>query len=261
MHPVIHRILALALLLSCLASVVCARAEAPDDFCGIWAADGITMEIWREGREMQCRAVLMDDSGEVDVWAFTSCMYDDDDAILYGMGVTRTRERFDGLWGSLEELSWSMNDLSFAALTLSEDILTFDDEHLDAPVVLTRMNLDDAGARGEALAFLGLWTGESAALRVEDHGVCYLFTVTVPFDEKTDHRWTYTCLYSPNDKRMTSASVSPLRIITHEADGGTTEVEEDHQEGQAAFAFAEDGRLLWTRAAGGETVAFERNAD
>lgn len=249
----LYRILAVGLLLVCLG--IGARAEGANDFCGIWVAEGVTVEIWIEDGEAQCRAVFLKDGGEAIIWAYSPCWYSQEDHALECPGVTRTRERLDGLWNTLEELDWSINDMCFSGFELSGDGLVFTDELLDGPIILAR--LSEADARSEALAYLGLWTDGTSEVRAEDHGVCYLFTVTTPVDAVTDHRWTYTCLYDPDTGRMMSVSVSPRRIITHEADGGTVEIEEDDDAGEAAFTLEEGGQLIVSGLTGNR-VTFER---
>ena len=248
-----YRILAFILLLGCLP--LWARAESLDDFLGMWSADGVVVEIWNENSDARCRAVFTDGDGNADVWDYDGCLYDQDETLLQCMGVTRTRERLDPIWGVLEELSWSMNDMCFSGFAVSEDSLIFTDEALDSPITLTRLTGTEAGARYEALAFSGRWVSDSVTLRVEDHGVASLFTLTLPIDADTDHRWTYTCVYDADTGQMTSVSVSPRTVVTHQPDGGYIEVDEDNDAGSAAFAL-EDGRLVMTSE--GETTTFIR---
>ena len=254
----------IALLLACVLAF--AGAEAPlepayKSCLGIWASDGIAMEIWQEDEMIQCRAVLTNCCEECDVWEYATCVYDDTEDVLQCYGVTRTRERFDSLLDDIDELDWSTDDMSFAELRLSEEGLLFSDDGLDSPVVLTRLSDVEVTKRNEALAFVGHWTGESAALRVEDHGTCYLFTVTVPIDDVTSHRWSYTCLYDPGSGRIASVNVSTRTVITREADGRIVEIEEDYVSGDAEFILEDGNRLVWRDMASGTVTTLERSVD
>ena len=126
--------------------------------------------------------------------------------------------------------------------------------------MLKKLSDADAGDRTKGLAFVGRWTAESAELRVEDHGSCYMFTVTVPVDADTTHRWTYTCLYDPNSYDMNSVRISPLRIITREEDG-TSEIDDYNTAGAASFAFVDADRLAWHQTDDGSVIVFERLDD
>ena len=256
MKKLMNLILTLALLAGCFAC--CAQAEAVEDYCGTWVADEAAVEIWMEEDGGQCRAVFVNDDGEAEIWQYGGCWQDENGPGLQCMSVTRTRERLYLLYNSLEELSWSLNDLATASLELSGDRLLFTDETMDAPIALTRLSDAPASERTRALAYLGLWSGEAGELWVEDHGVCYQFTVTVPVDEVTRHRWTYTCLYDAESGTMETASISPLRIITLVEDG-TSEVEEDNDAGTAEFSLV-DGRVIWSAPDIGEAV-LERAAE
>ena len=250
MKRTMNLVLALVLLAICFAFG--ARAEALEDYCGTWAADGAAVEIWTEDGEGQCRAVFVDDSGEAEIWQYGSCCRDESAPGLQCLSVTRTRERLDPLFDSLEELSWSMNDFATASLELSNGSLLFTDETMDAPIALTRLDDAPASERTRALAYLGKWSGEAGELWVEDHGVCCQFTVTVPVDEVTRHRWTYTCVYDAESGAMETRSISPLGIITLEADG-TSEVEEYNDAELATFTLR-DGGMIWSALDVGEAV-------
>lgn len=259
------RIASLLIVITLTCAVAFANAEATQNAAyerclGIWVSGGITVEIRREGEAIQCRAVLTDGGEESDIWEYAACLYNESEDILQCYGVTRTRERFDSLLDDIDALDWSSDDMSLVELRLSEEGLLFSDDGLDAPVLLTRLNDAEATERNEALAFIGLWTAESAALRVEDHGTCYRFTVTVPIDDVTSHRWSYICLYDPDSGRMASVNVSPRTVITREADGGTVEVEEDFVVSDAEFILEDGNRLVWKETAGGTETAFERSA-
>ena len=248
-------LLAALLLLGGLA----ARAEVPADYCGMWVADGLAVEIRYEGEDGYCcHAVFTRDSGEADVWDYTSGWYDADEDAVVCWNVIRTRECLDPIFDTLEELDWSLNDLGDASFRLTEGGLAFADEALDAPIELKR--LDAADPRYDALAYVDRWAGEDAELRVEDHGVCCLFTVTVPVDAVTRHRWTYTCLYDEEAGRMASVSVSPLTIITQEEDG-TAEVDEINDAGNAAFAMEDENHVVWMSGTSAGDVVLERLAD
>ena len=132
------------------------------------------------------------------------------------------------------------------------------DEALDAPIALKRLDASDP--RAGALAYVGRWAGEAAGLEVEDHGVCCLFTVTVPVDAVTSHRWTYTCLYDEAAGRMASVSVSMLTVITQEEDS-TAEVDEINDAGNAAFVMEDGNRLVWMSGTSAGDVVLERLAD
>ncbi len=256
MRRTMNRVLALALLVVCFAFG--ARAEALEDYCGTWVMGNAAVEIWTEDGEGQCRAVFVNDDGEAEIWQYGGCWQDESAPGLQCMSVTRTRERLDPLFDSLEELSWSLNDLATASLELSGDRLLFTDETMDAPIALTRLSDAPASERTRALAYLGKWSGEAGELWVEDHGVCYQFTVTVPVDEVTRHRWTYTCLYDAESGTMETASISPLRIITLEEDG-TSEAEENNDAKMATFVLV-DGGMIWSAPDIGEAV-LERAAE
>lgn len=248
----------LAFMLVFPAALAGAEASREADYCGIWVADGISVEIWREDGALRCRAVFSDGGEACDIWAYSTCLYDEAGDALQCFGVTRTRERFDSVLGSIEELDWSMDDMSLAGLRLSEDGLRFADDKLDAPVVLTRLDRAERSRRNEALTFAGLWTGEACALRAEDHGACYRFTVTLSADGVTSRQWSYTCFYDPEGGRMASVGVSPTRIITREADGGTVETEEDTAAGDAEFILEDGNRLIWRDVTNGGETAFDR---
>ena len=250
-----------ALLLACaitFAGAEGARGAADERYIGVWIANGIAVEIWREDEAIQCRAVLSDGGDESDIWEYAMCFYEESEDALQCYGVTRTRERFDSLLDAIEELDWSTDDLSLAELRQSEDGLLLTDDQLDAPVLLTRLADTEVTERNEALAFVGRWASESSALRVEDHGACYCFTVTVPVDDNTMHRWTYTCLYDSGSRCMASVNVSPRTVIIHEADGDTTEAQEDFVPGKADFILEDGNRLVWKDPTDGMETAFDR---
>ena len=251
---------ALALLLGCLALCAFSHAETAEDYRGIWVANGVAVEIWFEGGELHSRAVFTEEDDNAAIWDYHSCWYNETDDCLECAGITRIIEHYDWLTESVEELEWSLNDLNFADFKLSEGGLVFTDEALDTPIALKRLSVVDAGDRAEGLAFVGRWTADLAELRVEDHGSCYLFTVTVPVDADTSHRWTYTCLYDPDSCVMNSVRVSPLRIITREEDG-TSEIDDYNTAGAAAFAFVDADRLAWHQIEGGSMIVFERLDD
>ena len=254
----------IALMLACAAAF--AGAEGSQDIAyeryrGIWIADGIAVEIWREGEAIQCRAVFTDGGEESDIWEYHTCLYDEAENTLQCYGVTRIRERFDSLFDMIDELDWSMDDLNIAELRLSEDGLLFADDKLDAPVALTRLSEAEGTERNEALAFVGLWNADSATLRVEDRGACYRFTVTMPNDDETSYRWTYTCLYDSDGGRMASVSVSGRTVITHMADGGTVEVEEDFATSDAEFILDGGNKLVWKKTEDSTETTFDRLID
>lgn len=251
---------ALSLLLGCLALCAVARAESAEDYRGVWVADGVAVEIWLEDGELCSRAVFTEEDDNAAIWNYHSCWYDETNACLECAGVTRIIEHYEWLTENVQELDWSLSDLSFADFKLSEDGLIFTDEALDAPIALKKLNDADAGDRAEGLTFVGRWMAESAELRVEDHGSCYLFTVTVPVDADTSHRWTYTCLYDPDSHGMNSVRVSPLRIITREEDG-TSEIDDYNTAGAASFAFVDADRLAWHQIEDGSMIVFERLDD
>lgn len=247
-------------------AVAFAGAEAPREAAyescpGIWVGEGIAVEIWREDEAIKCRAVFSDGGDENDIWEYAVCFYEEAEDALQCFGVTRTSERFDSLLDDIIELDWSTDDMSLAELRQTEVGLLFSGDGLDAPVALARLSDAEVTKRNEALAFVGRWIGESATLRVEDHGTCYLFTVTVPIDDVTSHRWTYTCLCDPDSGRMASVNVSPRTVITREADGGTSEVEEDFVASNAEFILDAENRLVWRDMATGTETAFERSVD
>ena len=247
------------LLVFTLASAT-AFAGAEAGYPGIWVADGIAVEIWREDGATQCRAVFWDGGEESEIWEYSTCFYDEAEDKLQCFGVTRTRERFDSVLGSIKALDWSMDDMNVAELRFSDDGLRFTDDKLDAPIVLTQLNKAERSRRNEALAYAGLWAGESCGLRAEDHGACYRFTVTLSMDSVTSHRWTYTCLFDPDSGRMASVGVSPMRIINLEADGGTSEVEEDNAADDAEFILENGNRLIWRDVTSDEETVFDRDA-
>lgn len=233
------------------------RKAAYENYLGIWVSDGIAVEIWCEDESIQCRAVLSDGSEESEIWEYPSCAYDEVEDALRCFGVTRTRELFDSLLNAIEELDWSMDDLSLAELRLVKDSLLFTDDQLDAPVALTR--LCEAGdlQRNKALAFAGLWANESSTLRVEDHCACYRFTVTTLMHDDISYRWSYICLYDPDSGLMTSEDVSPRTAITREADGTIVEIEEDSVADGAEFILDDENRLIRRDMTDGKTAVFE----
>lgn len=251
---------ALALLMGCLALCTFAHAETAEDYRGIWVADDVAVEIWLEDGELHSWVVFTESDENSTIWDYHSCWYNETDACLECAGATRTTEHYDWLTESVEELDWSLGDLCFASFKFSESGLVFTDEELDAPVVLKKLRDVDAGVRTKGLAFVGRWTAESTELRVEDHGSCYMFTVTVPVDADTTHRWTYTCLYDPNSYDMNSVRISPLRIITREEDG-TSEIDDYNTAGAALFTFIDTDRLAWRQIENGLETVFERLDD
>ena len=244
-------------LLGCLALCAFAHAETAEDYPGVWVADGIAAEIWIEDGELCGRAVFTEGDDNATIWDYHTCWYNDADACMECAGITRTIEHYDWLTEDVEELDWSLNDLSFASFRFSEGSLVFMDDALDAPIALKKLSDADAGDRTDGLAFVGRWTAESAELRVEDHGSCYMFTVTVPVDAVITHRWTYTCLYDPDSRDMNSVRISPLRVITLEEDG-TSEIDDFNTAGAASFAFVDADRLAWRQTEDGSEIAFER---
>lgn len=229
------------LLIAALVLAMTLGSALAEDYRGIWVGDGVAVEIWREDSALQCRAVFTE--GDVaESWDYGAC-YEHNDG-LECFGITRTRERLDDIWNVLEELSWSMNDICFAGFEPSEDGLIFTNEEMDAPLTLTRLDDTAKDPRSRALAFVGRWVGEDVSVRVEDHGVACLFTVTVPVEADVDWRWTYTCRYDPDSGRMDSVNVSPRKVITREANGDITEIEEDIYAEPASFTL-ENGRLLY----------------
>ena len=260
MKKTVSLFIALALLMSCLALCTFAHAETAEDYRGIWVADDVAVEIWLEDGELHSWVVFTESDENSTIWDYHSCWYNETDACLECVGATRTTEHYNWLTESVEELDWSLGDLCFASFKLSEGGLVFADEELDAPVVLKKLSDADAGDRTKGLAFVGRWTSESTELRVEDHGSCYMFTVTVPVDADTTHRWTYTCLYDPNSHDMNSVSISPLRIITREEDG-TSEIDDYNKAGAALFTFIDTDRLAWRQIENGLETVFERLDD
>ena len=256
----INLFVALALLLGCLALCAFAHAESAEDYRGIWVADSVAVEIWLEDGELYSRAVFTEEDDNAVIWDYHSCWYDETNACLECAGVTRTIEHYDWLTENVEELDWSLSDLSFADFKLSEGCLIFTDEALDTPIALKKLSDADAGDRTKGLSFVGRWTAGATELRVEDHGSCYMFTVTVPVDADTSHRWTYTCLYDPDSQGMNSVRISPLRIITREEDG-SSEIDDYNTAGPASFAFVDADRLAWYQTKDGSETTFERLDD
>ena len=254
--------LLIAFMLAC--TIAFAGAEGSQDAAyercrGIWVADGIAVEIWREGEAIQCRAVLTDGGEKSNIWEYHACVYDTAGDALQCYGVTRTHERFDSLLGTIDELDWSMDDMSIAELQLSDNGLLFADDELDAPIALTRLSEAERAVRKEALAFVGIWNADSATLRVEDRGACYRFTVTLPNDDETSYRWTYTCLYDQDAGRMASVNISRRTLITRMANGDTVEVEEDFVPANSEFILEDGNRLVWKDVLEDVNRIFERN--
>ncbi len=257
--------LVLVLLIGGLIPGVFARAESADDFCGIWVADGVVAEIRREGGDegYGCRVVFSDGDTDSDVWDYSGCWYDAEEKCLQCMNVTRTHQHFDKTWQRLEETDWSLNDMDFASCQLTETGLRFSCDDRGTSVDFVRRDADAAGARGAALAFVGLWDGEGAALKVEDCGVAYLFTVTAHADADTDYSWTYTCRYDPAEGCMASVEVSPRRVITSMPDGGSVEEEVGYSPSEARFTLGDEDVLLWSDVTDGDggDMAFRRAGD
>ena len=254
------RMIALVLSLCCLAFSARAQAGETEDYLGVWVADGVAAEIWREDDSTHARVVFQDDGGDTTVWEYGACWYDPSEGALECADVSRTRERFDPTLNALVELDWSLSDLCFSGFERTDGGLYFTDEALDVPIDLVRLEEAETGPRADALAFVGRWSGDAAELRVADHGSCCLFTVTVPVDTATRHRWTYTCLFDPDSGRMTSVSASALKVITLEADGTIVEIEEDNDVCSATFALEAGQTLVGIGATGraGEITRFER---
>lgn len=264
MKRYLSRLVAFALLLGSLALAIPARAETVDDYMGIWEADGVTVEIWREGadREVCCRVVFTDGDEDSDVWSYTGCWYDASEKILWCNSVTRTHQHFDKTWEMLSETDWSLNDMDFSQCVLTDAGLRFSCDDRDVAVDVVKLEGDGSGAREAALAFLGLWKSDFATLKVDDYGVAYLFTITAPVNADSDCRWTYTCRYDAGTGRMASVDVSPRTMITRTADGGYTEEEVGRDASEAVFTL-DDGQLVFSDVTDGdgEDMAFERTGD
>ena len=241
-----QRILALLTVFTLACALAFAGAEEPraaayESYRGVWVSDGIAVEVWREDEAVRCRAVLTDGGDECEIREYGLCLFKEAEEALQCFGVTRTRERFNSLLDAIEEVDWSMDDMSIAELRLSEGGLIFSDDKLDAPIALTPLSESEDSPRNEALTFAGLWAGESCTLRAEDHGACYRFTVTVRVDDDISHRWTCTCLYDP--------------------DGGTTESEEYFVAGDAEFTLENENRLVWRDLTDSKETVFDRVMD
>ena len=254
------RFIALTLLLGCLAFGACGRAEANDAYTGIWVADGVTAEIWHEDGEPQCRVVFLGEDGESVIWAYSGCWYDKDNGTLLLNGVTRTREHLDPLWDTLTETEWSYNDMCFATMETTESGIRLRDDDKKKTVDFVRLDGAETGERGDALAFVGRWENESVALRVEDHGVAYLFEIIAPMGGGSRCKWSYTCRYDAKQGRMVSVDVSNRRVITPTQEGGTIEEEVGRVYSEAVFTLDNPDQLVWSDVTDGdgEDMAFGR---
>lgn len=254
-------------LLAALALMPPARAEGMDDYLGIWVAEGVTVEIRPEDEEedcLECRVVFMEDgSDDSDVWTYNGSWYDEKEDCLQCMNVVREHQHYNDLWKELEASDWSLNDLDFSRIDRSETGLRLTLNELDAPVDVVRLEEAGAWARGPALAFLGLWRSEYATLRVEDMGPVFKFTVWVPLDNGATGKWSYNCRYDSKERRMASVSVSPRRVITPTAEGGTIEEEVGWDNSEALFTITDGGQMLWSDVTDGdgEDMLLERVGD
>lgn len=257
------RLLALALLLGCFAPCALARAEGLEGYVGIWVAEDVVAEIRREDDEVavECRIVFMEGDDDSYVWTYNG-WYDAGEDCLQCMNVVRERQHYNRLWDVLEQSDWSLNDMDFARFDLTESGLRFSVDALDAPLDFVRMEKAGMGERNAALAYLGEWRNELATLWVEDRGAAYLFTVYAPMSDGSTHTWTYTCRYDAAGMRMASVDVSPRRVITPTAEGGTIEEEVGRVTSEAVFTLEDANLLVWTDVTDGdgEDMAFERVA-
>ena len=259
----ITRFIALVLLLGCLAFGACAWAEAIDAYTGIWVADGVRAEIWREEEEPHCRVVFPGEDGESVIWAYSGCWYDKESGILRLGGVTRTREHLDPLWDTLVEDDWSLNDMCFATLETTESGIRLRDDDRETTIDFVRLDAAEPGERGKALAFVGRWENESVTLRVEDHGVAYLFEIIAPMDGGSRCKWWYTCRFDAEAGRMVSVDVSNRRVITPTQEGGTIEEDVGYIHSEAVFTLEAPEQLIWSDVTDGdgEEMAFRRVGD
>ena len=205
-------------LLGCLAFGAWARAEAIDAFTGIWVADGVAAEIWREEEETHCRVVF---PGEDD---------------------------------------WSLNDMCFATMEATESGIRLRDDDRETTIDFVRLDADELGERGKALAFVGRWENESVTLRVEDHGVAYRFEITAPMDGGSRCKWSYTCRFDAEAGRMASVDVSNRRVITPTQEGGTIEEDVGYIHSEAVFTLDTPEALVWSDVTDGdgEEMTFRR---
>ena len=267
MNRLLNLVLSFVLLLGSFSGGCTARAEGAEDYLGIWAADGVTVEIRREDdaeEGLECRIVFMEDgSDDSDVWIYNNCWYDGEENCLQCMNVVREHQHYDDIWQVLEASDWSLNDMDFARFDRTEDGLRFSVDVLDAPIDLVRPDEAETWTRGAALAFLGRWRGDDATLRVEDLGPVYLFTAWVPLGNGATGKWSYTCRYDATEGRMVSVSVSPRSVITPTEEGGTIEEEVGWDNSKAFFTLTGDGQLLWSDVTDGdgEDMTLERAED
>ena len=86
MNRLLNLVLSFVLLLGSFSGGCTARAEGADDYLGIWAAEGVTVEIRREDDAeagLECRIVFMEDgSDDSNVWIYNNCWYDGEENCL-----------------------------------------------------------------------------------------------------------------------------------------------------------------------------------
>ena len=262
----VSRLLLIALLLCGLTLAFTARAEDIDDYPGIWVAEGVTAQIRLEddAEGLECRFVFMEDgSDDSDVWTYSHCWYDEAERCVQCMNVVREHQHYDDIWEALEASDWSINDMDFARIDRTEAGLRFSADALEAPIDFVRLEEAGAWERGAALAFVGQWRGEGAALRVEDLGPATLFTIRVPLGNGSTGKWAYTCRYDATEGRMVSVSVSPRSVITPTAEGGTIEEEVGWDNSKAFFTLTGENQMLWSDVTDGdgEDMTLERVGD
>lgn len=147
--------LLLIILVAC-ALIAPALASAPDDrqpeakapdpsvierYCGHWHADEIELEIAYEDDAFIARLLQYRDDGDVVVWGFTFCWYDDQDGVLRAPNCTHYLQYID--FDALEttEEDWWETDLGPTWFAVGDDtdaLVAHEVEGLDTPLTLLR---------------------------------------------------------------------------------------------------------------------------
>ena len=132
--------IALALLLCCPALGAWAEAGGAERFYGTWNTGDVTVNIRPKGEDIQLRAVRSVAVDQRYLLEYDACWYDGKTGTVQCAGVARSHQVYNLLTGEWKESDWSLNDMHFGQLELSEDgALIWTDEALKAPLKLTKV--------------------------------------------------------------------------------------------------------------------------
>lgn len=134
------RAIVLALLLCCLTLGAWAEAGGAERFYGTWNAGDITVNVRPKGEDIQLYAVHNIAVDRRDLLEYDVCWYDEETGTVQCLSVCRSSEVYDILTGEWKEIDWSLNDMHYGQLELSEDgVLIWTDDALKAPLKLTKL--------------------------------------------------------------------------------------------------------------------------